>query len=350
VTRSRDTANTQENVGGSVPPFVAGKNRIINSAFQIWQRGTSTVTATSGSTGFLADRWQIWRGGLQTGATATRQVTNDNTNLPDIQYCARVQRDSGTTGTNVIYLTNTFESVNSIPLAGKVVTLSFYARSGANFSSGSNVLTAEVVTGTGTDQNMLSGYTGYAAPLASNVTLTTTWQRFTVTGTLATTATEMAAQFRYTPVGTAGANDYFEMTGVQIELGNVATPFATNTGTIQSELAACQRYYVRFTPNGATNAWLTSFTGAGFSTTAIRMGVPLPVPMRITPTSVEFSAITPYDSAGTAVTAVSAATLTYATPTNGAIDITSLTGAIQYRPYALLSTASTAYLGYSAEL
>jgi hypothetical protein len=98
-------------------------------------------------------------------------------------------------------------------------------------------------TGTGTDQNALNGFTGSASPISSTATLTTTWQRFTFTATLGSTITQIAPIFNYTPVGTAGANDYFEVTGVQLEVGSVATPFHTYAATIQGELAACQRYY-----------------------------------------------------------------------------------------------------------
>jgi hypothetical protein len=175
--------------------------------------------------------------------TVSRQVTNDTTNLPAIQYCARVQRNNASADTTVIPFGQSLESSNSIPFAGKTVTLSFYARKGANYSSASDALSVTLATGTGTDQNFLSaGYTGSATPISQTATLTATWQRFSYSATLATTMTEMAVRFQFTPVGTAGAADFFEVTGVQVDVGSVALPFRRAMNTLQGELAACKRY------------------------------------------------------------------------------------------------------------
>jgi hypothetical protein len=215
-------------------------NPVLNSSFQIAQRGTSFSTA-SASAAYTLDRWRVRTTGANTANTVSRQNTNDTTNLPNIQYCARVQRNSGQTGTNFLIFEQGFETVNSIPFSGKTVTLSFYARAGANYSSTSNVLIASLVNGTGTDQ-MPDVYTGGNYPTQNN-TLTTTWQRFTYTLTVPTTSTELAIQLYYNPSGTAGANDYFEVTGVQLDISSVALPFRTNGATLQGELAACQRYF-----------------------------------------------------------------------------------------------------------
>jgi len=214
------------------------ENPILNSSFQIWQRGTSI--SYSNNQAYSADRWLAQLPGT---GTVSRQVTGDTTNLPNIQYCARVQRTSGQTTTSGHFLYQNFESINSIPFTGKTVTYSFYARKGANYSATSNALVANLYSGTGTDQNVLSTYTGFATVATTTATLTATWQRFSVTGTVATSATELSLGFSFTPTGTAGADDYFEVTGVQLEVGSVATPFRTFSATIQGELAACQRYY-----------------------------------------------------------------------------------------------------------
>jgi len=242
MARSRNTADTQTASGGPVSPGIAGKNAIINGGMDIWQRGTS-VAASASTTPYTADRWQLKNNASQ-AMTVSRQATNDTTNLPNIQYCARIQRNSGQTGTTVYYFANQFESVNSIPLAGKTVTLSFYARSGADFSPTSSLIGVTLYGGTGTDQNIITGsYTGGANIATQNSTLTTTWQRFTMPGTVPATVTEISVYFAATPTGTASTNDYMEVTGLQLELGSVATPFSRAGGTIQGELAACQRYY-----------------------------------------------------------------------------------------------------------
>jgi hypothetical protein len=253
-------------------------NPILNSAFQVWQRGTSIATGAAQTYG--ADRWQTYRSGNVAGSTVSRQVTGDTTNLPEIQYCARVQRDSGNTSTAFIQIAQSLETINSIPFAGKTVTMSFYARAGADFSSASSNLQYRLNYGTGTDQNVNGTYTGSVSLISNNATLTTTWQRFSTTATIAATATEMAVRFQYTPVGTAGAADYFEFTGVQVDIGSVALPFRTNAGTIQGELAACQRYYY-VEASGVDK----TLGGVGYysDTTEYSFAVRFPVQMRTTP-------------------------------------------------------------------
>lgn len=265
-------------------PFT--RNGVLNSAMNIWQRGTSVAVAASSKT-YTADRWWGARGGSVAGSTVSRQVTGDTTNLPFIQYCARVQRDSGNTSTQFISFTQDFETVNSIPYSGRTVTLSFYARAGANYSSASSALPVSVVTGTGTDQSLSSGYTGQATAFSGTATLTTTWQRFTFTGSIAATATQIGLQPYYVPVGTAGANDYFEITGVMLEVGNQASPFASATGTIQGELSACQRYLPKLTVTSDTFGMVSSTTQSYYS-------FKLPVTARVAPTSTTVSALSDF--------------------------------------------------------
>jgi hypothetical protein len=323
-------------------------NYLLNSNFGIWQRGTSFTNASTGTV-YGADRWQHYRD--VTGSTFSRQTTSDSTNLPFIQYCMRAQRDSGNSATNSLYLVQSLESAQSIPLAGKTVVISFYARAGANYSATSSLLKYLVSTGTGTDQNRLVGYTGNSNAINTTATLTTTWQRFQATATLASTATEAAVLFQFDPTGTAGANDYFEVTGVQLEIGSVATPFQTATGTIQGELAACQRYYIRF---NASSVYTFFCNGNAYNTTQATCILPLPVTLRTAPSSIETTGTASnyrLTNGATATACNSVPALDQAATQSLAINFYVASGLTAGQAInASANNTASAYIGVSAEL
>jgi len=78
-------------------------------------------------------------------------------------------------------------------------------------------------------------------------------------------------------------NKYFEVTGLQVEAGNIATPFEHRS--YGEELAACQRYFYQHV-SGASK-----FCGMGefHSASQIDLMVNLPVPMRATPALIQSS-------------------------------------------------------------
>jgi hypothetical protein len=272
--------------GGSTN--VAGKNGVLNSNFSIWQRGTSV----SSSGGYTADRWQQYTNAAQ---TVSRQVTGDTTNLPNIQYCARVQRTVANAASTALALDQSFETVNSIPFAGKTVTFSFYARRGANFSATSNLLYTEVATGTGTDQTYLAGYTGNAVAISSSIALTTTWQRFTASATIPATATELGVRTYYTPTGVAGVNDYYEVTGFQLEIAGSASAYSPNTSNQALELAACQRYFQKTNNQSEVPATAPSANPINClnASSTLVVGIPpFKTSMRVSPTVTLYSPVT----------------------------------------------------------
>jgi hypothetical protein len=345
-----DTNGTINLLGQSVTTS-AGKNAIINGGFDVWQRGTSVAVAAAAKT-FTADRFWGARGTSVAGATVSRQSVSDTTNLPTIQYCARVQRDSGNTSTQYIALTQDIETSNSIRFAGQSVTLTFYARKGANFSAASNALPVSVVTGTGTDQSLSTGYTGQVTAFSGTATLTTTWQRFTFTGTIAATATEIGIQPYYTPVGTAGANDYFEITGVQLELGSTATTFSRAGGTIQGELLACMRYYYLLVRGNGN--YIPFSNGYQFTSTQVTGITPFPVAMRTAPT-LDMSGGTDYylfsrnganDFWNTCISDGSSTTTGAITVTSNISGTAGQGGAF----YSATANTGTGYIAWSAEL
>lgn len=269
--------------GGTSGP----QNQIINGSFDVWQRQTTfTVPSASPYHIYTADMWDAYRsaGGA---VTVTRQASG----LPLTRYCARIQRNAGDTGTQVINFQYNQETDLSAPLAGQQVTFAFRARAGANFSAASGHLTAQLITGTGTNQALRSGLTGSANTINETPTLTTDWQKFSYAVTLPSNMTQYGLNLSYTPVGTAGANDYFEVGQVQVIPGASAPSFDVRPFPI--ELSFCQRYWETSYEYGTwvgTSNKLASSTGACASTAGnITFAPAFKVQKALTPTFTAYS-------------------------------------------------------------
>jgi hypothetical protein len=275
----------QANFGGG--QRAAGKNKIINGDFSIWQRGTNGTIAAGSYV--AADRYYTYRN--TTGSTFSRQTSG----LTGFQYSGRIARDSGNTATANISVGQSIETANSLALANQTVTLSFWAKAGANFSATSSILRARLLSSTTENQNIVLN--GGTSVIDQNVTLTTSWQRFSYSGSVGSTALTVGTIFSYDPTGTAGAADNFEITGMQVEIGSIATPFQTASGSIQGELSLCQRYYSTSIPTGytVTDFPIMGTSGAGgqifwaTGTSDLFGSLQYPVPMRGTPTFTAYS-------------------------------------------------------------
>jgi len=254
--------------------FSAGKNKIINGDFGVWQRGTSFSNPATGS--FAADRWSVvWDG---TGATRTvSQQAFTPGGAPvagyEGQYFYRFAQSVAGTGGTYNLFQNRIEDVRTY--ANQTVTISFWAKASASMSLVR--LNFEQDFGTGGSP---SG--AVSTDLAStNFAITTSWQRFTVTTTVpsisgktigTTTPGYLGLRF-WLPINNTFTLDVW---GVQLEAGSTATAFQTATGTVQGELAACQRYYQS---TGAVVAWQGNTTsGSNYA-----VFVQLPVQMRAIP-------------------------------------------------------------------
>ena len=329
------------------PSQAAAKNAIINGGFDIWQRGTSVAGNNVGGASYWADRWNMYRSASPTAYTLSQQTTGGTTGITNY---ARVQRTAANTTTATMSIGQTPEILNLISLAGQPITVSFYARAGANYSPTSGALAYVLNTGTGTTSvdGIYNSLTSQATVISTTATLTTSWQRFTSTVTLGSTITQLSLQFNCTPVGTAGAADYYDLTGVTIELGSVATAFSRAGGTIQGELAACQRYYYRNTATGGAYAPMMP-SGVTSSTTNLLGIVQFPVQMRSNPTSVDFSTLQVVDSAVGSYTVTNVGIVS-ADGNTAQCDVT-ISGATASRfGWVRANNNTAAYLGFSAEL
>ena len=344
MTRAQSVAQVQQSSGGPVPPQAAGKNAIINGAFNVWQRGTSFALTSAYQ--YTADRQYALR------SSGAGTVSRQSSGLTGLQYCMRVGRAVSDTNTGYFVVNSSLESASCYAFAGQSVTISFYARAGANYSTTGNGLSYYVFSSTGTDQNIGTGFTGQATVMAGTSTLTTTWQRFSYTATVSSSATQLAYWFQNIPTGTAGAADYFEITGIQLEVGSTATPFQTASGTIQGELALCQRYYERITSE-VTYGQLSM--GKAYDTGTLQLQNYFKVPKRIAPTTLDTSATSTFyweTGATGGNTPTSFSLLAGNTNTSvGAVNVIKAASFVTGSYYFFMGNNNTAaYLGWSAEL
>jgi hypothetical protein len=333
------------NLVGQTNNFYAGKNKIINGDFNVWQRGTSfTVTGTE-SIAYKADRWSIQSDGSTTTRTVSRQAFTPGT-APVAGYEGNFFfRFAQTTAGNNSYnfLSTRIENVSAF--AGQTVTLSFWAKA-------DSARTVQCYL----SQNFGPGGSSSVNTTSQNNSLTTSWTRFTYTTTVgALTGKTIGASNFLEPtfqLPSGSITPTIDIWGVMLEAGSTATAFETATGTIQGELAACQRYYERRTAGGANY-------GLGMScywnnSTQANSQVTFASPKRTAP-SVAFSGITA-NSAGTgnAVTSMSG---TFPSGTSslgfigGDVNIGVASGGTTGYGGALRdSGAGTGYIEFSSEL
>ena len=264
----------QSGMMDSVAQYNGFKNRIINGAMSVWQRGTSFSNPSVGGSFYTADRWGANRAGDVTGATVSRSSSAPT----GFQYSLALQRTAANASTAGLYLFYSSESSYTYDLAGQTVTLSFWAKVGANYSGGT--LNTNAYGGTGTDQRVYA-YTGSTTLLSYSPTLTTTWTQYSATFTVPSNITEMGLQFSWFPTGTAGADDAVYITGVQLEKGVTATSFDYRPYT--TELQLCQRYLPVYICGSTASPFATGYA----RTSAIaELFYPFQVQARVPPTGI----------------------------------------------------------------
>jgi hypothetical protein len=323
--------------------FDAGKNKFINGDFNVWQRGTSFTNPADQA--YNADRFKS--NGNGTGATKTisRQAFTPGT-APvagyEGQYFYRfAQTVAGTGATYNNGIQQTVEDARTF--AGQTVTWSFWAK-----ADSARTLYAYVEKYYGT------GGSGYGYITVGSVTLTTSWTRYSFTFAVPSVAgTTIGANSYFQPYFSMDNNTVqtFDFWGWQIEAGSVATAFQTATGTIQGELAACQRYFERMV-NGADNSSETIGVFQCFSTTQGYGTLRFVVPKRSTP-SLTFSGNADFivkDASGTNRATTLMASGTYSPRTANVTFTIGTANLVAGNAAWMLANSATATMDVSAEL
>lgn len=145
----------------------------------------------------------------------------------------------------------------------------------------------------------------------------------------------------------SSSSNYVNITGVQVEVGKVATPFEHRS--YGEELALCQRYYYQLGSEGfATNFILGGVEGAA---SAAMGGLAFPSEMRAVPTvSLLGTNVTKFYSAATGTDDSISITANRCSRTVGAFIVGGLTGATAGQAAALYNGGSGSGLAFDAEL
>jgi hypothetical protein len=313
----------------------AGKNILINGGFDIWQRGTSSATSGAYTT---ADRWYM--------NAASTTFSQETTTVPTgVRYALKAL----TSGTTTVQFRQAIETLNAIQFAGKTVVLS-----GEYQASTTTTIQTKLFYSTSVDVSVTGSWTEITATTGGTVSAVNgSYTKSSSVFAVPSTAKSLMVLFDTGSVASAVSLYYGK---IQLELGSVATEFERTGGTIQGELAACQRYYFRQNWAGETGYGIFG-SGSAYSTTQAACIVVFPTPMRVRPTAIDYpTPATFFDCIDTAGNGGTISTLSFdanqtlttsgfLAVTNGAANLTA------YRPVNIRGRNSTAaYIGWTAEL
>jgi hypothetical protein len=338
-----DTNGTLNLVGQELN-YYAGKNKIINGDFGVWQRGTTFTNPADGS--YTSDRIQIGVTGSPTTYTVSREAFTPGA-APVAGYEGQFFYRSAQTTLGTLTNVDFWQKVENVrTLAGQTATLSFWAKADSTRNLGVYIA-----------QNFGSGGSGTTFPLnrtGTPVSVTTSWQHFTFTFTMTGVSGKTIGANSYLQIAfrqAAAAGYVLDIWGLQLEAGSAATAFQTATGTIQGELAACQRYYVRYNASASGSNAVFAPSGMTIGTTTSVNYITLPVELRVYPSSVDFggSLLVASTTANVAVTAV---TLQDRSNTKVMSCTYTVASGLTTNTYSIIraDSSTSAFLGFSAEL
>jgi len=346
---------------------LSNRNLIINGAMQVAQRGTSQTGVTS-TTYAGPDRFQ------QILSSAGTWTISQSTEAPE-GFSTSLKLDCTTakaslSASNLYLLGQKIEGFNVQHLDyntsnAKTTTLSFWVRSN---KTGTYVL--EVTSSTSTRKIsqtytinsantwekktlQIPGDTGGSLPNTNAAEFNVYWWVAAGTnytsGTLntnwGTPADTNRAVGQTVNLADSTSNDFY-LTGVQLEVGEKATPFEhRNYG---DELARCQRYYYRVNSQTSYNPY--GF-GSNSTTSAGQAIVQHPVEMRVVPSSLDYSNLASTVLGVSDVLITSAALLAVGNGKLMSTISTSSSGAFTTGFFTLTAKQTTSsYIGFSAEL
>ena len=300
--------NTDGTCTANITNNLSNRNLIINGAMQVAQRGTSST-----SSGYhTVDRFSVEDGGVDEASTKEQAaVTSGGAYDSGFRNCLKITNGNQTGGagaSDYVQIMQRIEAQNmansgwNYPSSSSFITLSFWVK-----SSVAQVYSGSVRTQDGTSYSYKFDTPSISAdtwtkvtktiPGNSNLTFaddnghgfdvfiypfigttytssnanTETW----ITGATNTYANDMTSTWYTTN------NATFEVTGVQLEVGSVATDFEHRS--FGEELALCQRYFQQIGAYGQDGTYAIAAAYLYSHGNYMASGYIMPVMMRATP-------------------------------------------------------------------
>ncbi len=301
------------------PNSAVFRNRIINGAMVISQRGTSQAL-TLGIGTYLTDRFQSYAVSSGASVTVSQSSTAPTGFANSTLWTINTGAALGSTDFNSI--SQKIEGYNVADLNwgtanAKTVTLSFWVRSSITGTYGVTFRNADASRGYGATYTISAANTWEQKSITIAGDTSGTWDTTNGIGILITwglgvgsTYSGAAGSWGSGNWGVTGATNIvattgatFYITGVQLEVGSTATSF--DYRPYGTELALCQRYYQQVT-GASGNGYYGIGTGTVYISTTADILAPLPVTMRAIPTTSFSGTIYLYDASGNpALTSIS---------------------------------------------
>jgi hypothetical protein len=291
------------------------RNFVYNGDFKIWQRSDSTSSVNITNGGFQADRWKAIHDVSPEGLEFAR-----STDVPSGYGFANSLKitcdsaDTSVSASHAVTLVQEFESQDLVPWRygtanAKNLMLSFWVKTNLTGSHSIGLIkhdntrygipinytvssadtwekkeilisptagSTSLITASG---GAIDNDNGHGASLIWNLASGSNYQSTNNTWTTSIDKRIMGTSSDQNFVGSTSNNFY--ITGVQLELGSVATPFEHRS--YADELARCQRYYYK--PENTVNAYLGK--GHMYASGTVRLFIPHPVTMRTASVTLE---------------------------------------------------------------
>jgi len=306
VDKISSTTSPYDPVFSTTGGALSHRNMIINGGMQVFQRATSAVAAGN-PTYDTVDRFRFREN--TDGAYTSQKYNMSLAEINTTGHATALQLNCTTADTSIAsgqyaYIATTVEAQNCQHLQygtanAKTLTLSFWVKSNK--------------TGTYTVNVRKQDTTQYIVPIEYTISTADTWEKKTINISPTAGSTSLitssagvitndngeglqigwsliwGSDYHATNNTWSSGNSYstsnqvnwmdstsnnFYLTGVQLELGSVATPFEHRS--YADELRMCQRYYYK--PENTTNAYLGK--GHMRETTVCHLLIPHPVTMR----------------------------------------------------------------------